>query len=302
MFCRNSDFNPRSFRFKCVMHVRSPGNHPSPYPTSILRSGQHSTSQHRDRLSNPLIEGRPDTYDSDSPTPLSQSERGASAASGVCPGRRGPTNQTTTIPSPPQTSPSPVGRERVGVRARGGAGPHANQTPRSHHRNTPNNQHPITAHHSNHKNHSSDNTPTKQPRPHHRSNTLIRHKHSPSPVGRERVGVRARGGEGHANQTTTSPSSGYTHPPQTFPLSRWTGEGWGEGPGRRGAHQPNNHPLTAATPSPTTIIPSPSSQPVGAGFKPALTKHPNNQHPITPHHEHQRNQRFRLDFHTTYVV
>ena len=67
--------------------------------------------------------------------------------------------------------------------------------------------------------------PTKHPHPHH-GGTLIRHKHSPSPVGRERVGVRARGGEGH---TTASP------PP---------------------------HPITA----------------------------------------HQRNQRFRLDFHTTSVV
>ena len=128
-------------------------------------------------------------------------------------------------------------------------------------------------------------------------------------------------------QTTHQPNNHipspqqHPHPPQTFPLSRWTGEGWGEGPGRRGArqpnnhdphhrgtlirhkhspspspsgegwgegpgrrgaHQPNNHPLTAATPSPTTIIPSPSSQPVGAGFKPALTKHPPTNTPTQP--------------------
>ena len=38
----------------------------------------------------------------------------------------------------------PVGRERVGVRARGGAGPHANQTPPSHHRITPTPSQPIS--------------------------------------------------------------------------------------------------------------------------------------------------------------
>ena len=136
--------------------------------------------------------------------------------------------------------------------------------------------------------------PTKQPHPHH-GGTLIPRNTQPSPS-TQSARRRGRFQTCPANQTTTPPSSGYTHPPQTFPLSRWTGEGWGEGPGRRGAHQPNNHPLTAATPSPTTIIPSPSSQPVGAGFKPALpTKHhqPPFRHSITAHKRNQRNQRFR---------
>ena len=40
-------------------------------------------------------------------------------------------------------SPSPARRERVGVRARGGAGPTNQTTQTLHHRNTPANQHPV---------------------------------------------------------------------------------------------------------------------------------------------------------------
>ena len=73
--------------------------------------------------------------------------------------------------------------------------------------------------------------------------------------------------------------------------------------------QPNTtpHHHRNTQPSPST---QPASQPVGAGFKPALpTKHhlpttpsTTNQHPITAHHMNQRNQRFRLDTLTTSVV
>ena len=181
--------------------------------------------------------------------------------------------------------------------------------------------------------------PTKQPHPHHRG-TLIRRNTQPSPS-TQSARRRGRFQTCPANQTTTPPSWGYTHPPQhptlsidatrptgrfqtcptkppsplhpadplnqhptlsidairqtwgqvsnlpcqpnnhipiigvhssaaNIPLSRWTGEGWGEGPGRSGARQPNNHRPT-----------------------------PTHQHPITAH---QRNQRFRLDFDTTSVV
>ena len=53
----------------------------------------------------------------------------------------------------------------------------------------------------------------------------------------------ARGGAGHANQTTNIPSPQKPHPPETFPLSRSAGEGWGEGPGRRRAYQLNHYAL-----------------------------------------------------------
>ena len=150
--------------------------------------------------------------------------------------------------------------------------------------------------------------PTKQPRPHHRSNTLIRHKHSPSPVGRERVRVRAQGGSGAApppptdthscptmqparrrgrfqtcpaNPTSTPPSpQQHTHPPQTFPLSRWTGEGWGEGPGRSGAaRQPN----TTMTPPHQTQQPTPNHSPSFKSQKSQFRQH-TNQPPPSHHH------------------
>ena len=50
---------------------------------------------------------------------------------------------------------------------------------------------------------------------------------------------------------------------KTFPLSRWTGEGWGEGPGRRGAYQPNR-PNAPSTQHPHQPPPPLSSHERGA--------------------------------------
>ena len=115
--------------------------------------------------------------------------------------------------------------------------------------------------------------PTKQPHPHH-GGTLIRRNTQPSPS-TQSARRRGRFQTCPANQTTTPPSWGYTHPPQTFPPLPFGRERVGVR-ARGGAGHANQTP-----PSHHRITPT---------------------HPITAHQRNQRNQRFRLDFHTTSVV
>ena len=101
------------------------------------------------------------------PTPLSPGERGASkrsAASGVCPGRQGAhqPNNHTPITAATHSSAANIPLSRwtgegwgEGPGRSGARQPNTTITPPHQ------TQHPITAHHSNHKNHSSDNPPTK---------------------------------------------------------------------------------------------------------------------------------------------